>query len=203
MSVVVLPLQAAHLPAVTTALTDAFADDAGMRAICGSAPEARYRRRLAAWFLATLRLSLATQQPVWVVSVDGMIIGAALLTRPQTPFVCRAWLGWLLAVGIHCSWGAVWRTAHHERQRAAYRPAQAHAVLEFLAVDRDYRGLGYAALLLDAAQRWSATQAVPTGIWLETTRLSNVAFFEHFGYTLMGRLSFEQGDALFLFRAPE
>jgi GNAT superfamily N-acetyltransferase len=203
MSVVVLPLRAAHTPFVATVLIDAFVDDAGMRAICGGATAAQYRRRLAAWFPATLRLSLATHQPAWVVSVEGMIIGVALLTRPQTPFVFRAWLDWMLAVGIRCGWRAVWRTARHEQQRAAHRPAQAHAVLEFLAVHQDYRGCGYAALLLEAAQRWSQTQAAPTGIWLETTRLRNVPFFEHFGYTLIGRMPLGPGDALFLFRAPD
>ena len=197
-----LPLDAAQIPAVTTLLSEAFAADIGMRAICRGRTDAAYRHCLDAWFLATLRLHLATQQPAWVVIVGDVIAGAALLKQPGVRFAFHPWLGWVLTVGTHCGWGSIWRTAQHERQRAIHRPAQAHAVLEFIAVHGDHRGQGYARLLFDAAHQWSKTQTF-SGIWLETTRLPNIPFFEHFGYMVTGRMLFEQGEALFLFRAHD
>ncbi len=201
MSAAVLPLCAAHIAPITTLLSDAFVDDVGMRTLCAGTREAQYRQCLAAWFQATLHLHLARQQPAWVVIVEGMVVGAALLTRAPAPVVLPAWLRWFGAVGTHCGWGVVWRTAHHERQRACYRPTQAHAVLEFIAIHGDYRGQGYATLLFDTLHQWSKTQTL--GIWLETTRLPNVSFFEHFGYMVTGSMPLEQGEALFLFRARD
>jgi GNAT superfamily N-acetyltransferase len=197
----VLPLSTAHLLAVTSLLSEAFMSDAGMRALCYDTTEAHYRQCLSAWFLSTLRLQLATCQPAWIIIVDDMIVGVALLRSRRTRFAFYPWLRWVLAVGRHCGWGTVWRTACHERQRAVYRPAKSHAVLEFIAVHRAYQGKGYAALLLDLVQQWSKTQAFLGGVWLETTRLRNIAFFEHFGYIVTGQMPFEQGTAFFLFRA--
>ncbi|HEU4324174.1 MAG TPA: GNAT family N-acetyltransferase [Roseiflexaceae bacterium] len=193
------PLCAEHLPAAAAVLVDAFVGDAGMRAICRGTPEG-LRRRLAAWFLATMRLGFAVGQPGWVVAHEGAVVGVALLTAPRTPSPPRAWLDWTLAVGRGCGWGAVWRTAQHERLRGAHRPPQPHAVLEFVALRERYRGRGYATLLLRAAQRWSEGHAASAGIWLETTRPSNQALFEHFGYRLTGRRAFDGYDSLFLFR---
>ena len=198
----VLPLDAAQIPAVATLLSAAFTADAGMRAICHSRTDATYRHCLDAWFLATLRLHLATQQPAWVIIVGDAIAGAALLKQPGVRFAFRPWLDWLFTVGTQCGWGSVWRTAQHERQRAIHRPEQAHAVLEFIAVYEDYRGQGYARLLFDAVHQWSKKQTL-SGIWLETTRLPYIPFFEHFGYMVTGRMLFEQGESLFLFRAHD
>ncbi len=200
MTVNVLSLHATHVPAVTTLLIDAFIDDVGMRAICAGTSEVHYRRCLAAWFLATLHVHIETQQLAWVIIVDDVIIGVALLTRPQVPFAFRAWWSWLLTVGTHCGWGVVWRTGQHERQRAAYRPPQAHALLEFITVHRDYRGQGYATLLFDAVHQWEKMHVLSAGIWLETTRPRNVPFFEYFGYVVTGRMLFAQEAAIFLFR---
>ena len=198
----VLPLGAAQIPAVTTLLCEAFAPDIGMRAICRRRTEADYRHCLNAWFLATLRLHLATQQPAWVIMVGNVIAGAALLKQPGGRCAFQPWLDWVLTVGTSCGWGSVWRTARHERQRANHRPVQEHAVLEFIAVQGDHRGQGYARMLFDAAHQWSTTQPFG-GIWLETTRVPNIPFFEHFGYRVTGRMLFEQGEAFFLFRADD
>jgi GNAT superfamily N-acetyltransferase len=199
----VLPLRDAHLPAVIPLLTEAFVSDAGMRALCSGTTEAHAWHCLTAWFRATVGLHLATSQPAWVVSVDDMIVGVALLTQPNGRGAPHAWLHWVVEVGTHCGWGTVWRTARHEHQRAVYRPPQAHMVLEFIAIHEAYRGQGYAAVLLDVAQQWSTTRAVSAGIWLETTRLRNIAFFEHFGYVVTGQMALAQGAALFLFRAND
>ncbi len=203
MTAVVLPLRNGHLPAVIPLLTEAFVSDAGMCALCSGTTEAHYWQCLTAWFRATLGLQLATSQPAWVVIVDDMIVGVALLTQASERCAPHAWLRWVVEVGNHCGWGTVWRTARHEHRRAVYRPAQAHTVLEFIAVHEAYQGQGYAALLLDVAQQWSTTHTVSGGIWLETTRPRNIAFFEHFGYVVTGRMSLEQGAALFLFRAND
>jgi len=189
-----------HLPAVTTLLTDVFVSDVGMRELCPGATDAHYRQAIAAWFAATVHLHIATDQPAWVVVADDCVVGVALLTRPQARYGVTAWLRWVATVGRHCGWDTVWRTARHEQQRARYRPAQPHAVLEFIAVAGAYRGQGIATLLLATAQQWSATDAVATGIWLETTRPSNIPFFERYGYGVTGQMALTQGTAFFLFR---
>jgi GNAT superfamily N-acetyltransferase len=174
-----------------------------MCALCSGTTEAHDWHCLTAWFRATLGLQLATSQPAWVVIVDDMIVGVALLTQPGGRCAPHPWLRWVVEVGTRCGWGTVWRTARHEHQRAVYRPAQAHTVLEFIAIHEAYRGQGYAAVLLNVVQQWSATHPVSAGIWLETTRLRNIAFFEHFGYVVTGQMALAQGAARFLFRAND
>ena len=57
-------------------------------------------------------------------------------------------------------------------------------------------------MLFDAAHQWSTTQPF-SGIWLETTRVPNIPFFEHLGYIVTARMLFGQGEAFFLFRADD
>lgn len=203
MTAAVLPLRAAHVPAVTRLLSETFMSDAGLRALCSGTTEADYRACLAAWFEATVRVQVALRQPAWVVIVDDMIVGVALLRGRPARCALLAWLSWVVVVGRRCGWGTVWRTARHERQRAVHRPAQNHTVLEFIAVQSAYQGKGYATLLLDVVQHWSKAHGFARGVWLETTRVRNVAFFEHFGYRVTGQMPLEQGTALFLFRADD
>ncbi|MCU0492829.1 MAG: GNAT family N-acetyltransferase [Chloroflexaceae bacterium] len=203
MSAALLPLSPHHLSAAATLLTDAFADDVGMRAICTGKTETHERQALTAWFLATLRLQLATGQPAWVVVAGGEIVGLALATFQRGPFAFGAWLRWVVAVGLRCGWAVVGRTARHERQRQGYRPARPHVVLEFIAVHQGYRGHGHAARLLEEVRQWSHMQPASVGIWLETTRPPNLAFFRRFGYRLTGHMALQQGAAYFLYHAHE
>lgn len=199
----VVPLQAAHLDAATTLFVDSFVDDIGMHAICGAGQAVLARHSITAWFRATLRLQLATQQPAWAVVADERLVGATLLTAPDRPSAPRAWLAWMAAVGTQCGWDVIRRTALHERRRAAYRPKQRHAVLEFIAVRADTQGQGLGTRLVEAAHSWNETHPSVPGMWLETTRPARIPWFERRGYRVMGRIPLAQGTSWYLFRAAK
>jgi ribosomal protein S18 acetylase RimI-like enzyme len=197
----IFPFQAEHIPAATSVLTAAFIADTGIRAICTGKTEQHYQHVVSAWFVAMLRLQLKTHQPAWVVVVDDVLVGVALLNAPQARFSPKAWFNWIVAVGRRCGWQTVVRTIQHDQRRAAYRPKPPHSVLEFLAVDRNYQGRGYARLLLEQALQSSRLHPTSTGVWLETTRKTNLPFFTNAGYQQTGHLVFAQGESFFLFQA--
>lgn len=186
MSAALTTLQPGQLAAATDLLTNAFADDHGMRAICAARSPEPTRGALAAWFRATLRAALAAGQPGWVVVEGDQLAGIALGSAPAALWPLHTAAAWLTAVGTQCGWSTIWRTITYDQARSAYRPNHPHVVLEFLAVRADRRERGYGALLVKAFHRWSDAQPGCDGVWIETTRPERVPWFVQHGYHLTG-----------------
>jgi ribosomal protein S18 acetylase RimI-like enzyme len=201
MSAALIRLQPGQLAAVTDLLTDIFADDHGMRAICAARSPEGTRRALVAWFRATLRVALAVGQPGWIVAEGDRVAGVALGSAPAASWPLHTAAAWLTAVGAQCGWSTIWRTITYDQARNAYRPNHPHVVLEFLAVQADRRGRGYGSLLVKAVHHWSDAQPGCDGVWLETTRPERVPWFVQHGYHLTGRQPLAAGgEAYCLYR---
>lgn len=185
----VAALQPAQRSVAIALLTDAFADDCGMLSIVGRRSPAHTRRMLAVWFRATLDTWTHVVQPSWVVTEDDQPVGIALAATSDASWSGMVWLRWLAVVGMQGSLPMVWQTMRQDQARAAYRPAQVHVVLEFLAVRSDRRGQGYGALLLAALHQWSDAQSAYVGVWLETTRTERVPWFRQQGYAVTHQLT--------------
>ena len=186
------------LPRVCNLLAQGFVDDVGLIAIAGRAQPLAW---LEAWFGAMLRVQLRYRQPAWVIRSADTVVAVALLSNSQNPVSLWGRLSWSLEVGRNCGWGTVWRTVEHEQQRSRQRPSQPHAVLEFIAVELSEQKKGHSRQLLEQTHYWSKSQGL-AGVWLETTRPANLAFFQKFGYVLLAtqRLT-NHHDSFLLYRA--
>lgn len=187
-----------HCPSARALLSQAFADDVGLWVIAGKKPSLSW---LEAWFGAMLRVQLRYRQPAWVIRSADTVVAVALLSNSQKPVSLWGRLSWSLEVGRNCGWGTVWRTVQHEQQRSQQRPSQPHAVLEFIAVELSEQKKGHSRQLLEHIHGWSKSQGL-AGVWLETTRPANLAFFQKFGYVLLAtqRLP-NHHDSFLLYRA--
>lgn len=67
-----------------------------------------------------------------------------------------------------------------------FAPAAPHYYLSMLGVNRRFAGEGLARPLLEEVQAMSLTDRTSTGVALETEDPKNVAFYQHFGYQLVG-----------------
>jgi ribosomal protein S18 acetylase RimI-like enzyme len=81
----------------------------------------------------------------------------------------------------------VWLRANRAaRDLARSHPGHPHLYLDQLAVAADHRRLGVGGLLLSAVIRRAEDQRLPT--FLETMTERNVAFYEGFGFQVVGRI---------------
>lgn len=102
-------------------LTDSFADEPGMRWLCGPS---RSRRR--AWFAATE--SLLAQRPGtsrYLLLQNDRPVATQWVTAPAGRPPVLAQLGWLAQALIGCGPAVVARTAAHRRKEQVFIPERA------------------------------------------------------------------------------
>jgi len=162
-------------------LADAFADEPGMRWLCG-----RSRARRRAWFVATERL--LAQRPGsrrYLLLQDGRLMATQWVTTPTGQPPVLAQLGWLAEVLLGCGPTVVVRTAAYRRKEEAFIPARA-TILEFLGVLEEARGTGLGGILLRWAMAEALTGPGATPVHLSTSDPRNVEIYRHLGFTVDG-----------------
>ncbi|WP_026551423.1 N-acetyltransferase [Arthrobacter sp. H20] len=165
-------------------LTDAFADEPGMRWLCG--PKRSHRQ---AWFAATERL--LAQRPGsrrYLLLRDGRPVATQWATTAIGPPPVTAQLGWLARVMIGCGPAVVSRTTAYRRKEEVFIPPRA-TILEFLGVLEAARGTGLGGVLL----RWALIEAL-TGpniapVHLSTADPRNVEIYRHLSFKVDGSFS--------------
>lgn len=188
------------LEQLATILSAAFADDPGMQVICQHERRG-YTERLRHWFLATLRMYRANQQPLLTVGPEHDLVACAILTAPDANLKPMTLLRWLWETTWQAGLKSVWRTMAHMRHIEPYQPSAPHYCLEFLAVHPAHQGQGYGSLLLEETHRLAEADERTIGVWLETANPDLVPLYERFGYAVENQLRMDsQIDAVMMFR---
>ena len=192
----------ADLKAASAMLARAFEDDPPFMWIL---PDAAGRpRRLRHFFATTLRWEALRHGGVEVaVSVsDGRIVGATLWLPPGHwhPSIGRQALelpGMLRAFGKRSLHGATFQSA-----AVRAHPSEPHWYLYVIGVDPREQGSGVGAALLRS--RLDRCDASGHAAYLESSKLSNVPLYEHFGFVPTGTLALPKGAPTMttMWRAP-
>lgn len=176
-------LTADDVPAVIDVLCDAFVDYPVMRFVLGDDDYERRLPRLVRFFVLARVLRGET---LLGVGEGGALRGAALVSRPESP--SPPTLAALREeVWLELGSGARARYEAFGAATAAFVVDAPHIHLNMLGVRRSDHGAGLGRRLTDRVHGISASDPTSTGVTLTTEDESNVAFYEHLGYEVLGR----------------
>jgi ribosomal protein S18 acetylase RimI-like enzyme len=96
---------------------------------------------------------------------------------------------------------AVSRIQAYNKMVSDHLPQKPHYYLEDIGVLPEYRGMGFARILLQQVHDLSASNPISTGIGLDTHEFSNVSLYRHFGYQVTGETYLDHIRTWFMFRS--
>lgn len=183
-------------------LTDAFIDDPLMAFIMEDLASHGLRKR---GLGAIMDYSLAIREhlgwPIFSAWEGENLAGLGLCSLPEK----QAWPQWLVdqidQTKLILGTKATQRLEAYGEIVANARPEEPHIFLGVLGVDPSAQGHGFGRKLLNKVQDFSDHFPGSKGVFLDTAGESNVAFYEHCGYQIVGHHAMDTIDIWCLFRS--
>lgn len=196
--------------AVSQLLFEAFFDYPVLRFMLGDDAEGDYSERLRHLMDFFTHLRFVPNHPVFAVTAGDELVAAAYLIPPETgSFIEEA----TEEVGHdpleeHRKriWEVLGPAAHrrfdtYKAAIAAYSFPEPHVHLDMLGTSHAARGQGHGRRLLDFVHAYSAKDPESRGVSLTTEDPQNVAFYQHFGYEVVGQTTFGPYESWGFFRS--
>ena len=171
----------------------AFVDDPTMKSIIPDVTDPAERaRRLPGLFRVMLAIERRNGQPVFAVIDDnGRVVAAAMsegIGHPGTLGLIVSGLGLMPQIIRSIRWGGLMRALTLFGVLAANHPKEPHLYLQVLGCDPPFQGKGYGKALLDRLALEARARPEIQGVYLETAKEANVAFYGSKGYEVLGGL---------------
>jgi ribosomal protein S18 acetylase RimI-like enzyme len=171
----------------------AFVDDPLLRAIVGDEPASDRAERMGRLLGVLLRAHRRDGQPVLGVMEEGQIAGAAIIEQVGRPAgsLETAITGlpsvpsMISAVGLN----GLRRALTVVGELARHRPREPHIYLGVLGVEPAKQGRHYGVALLDYLRVQATLRPDLAGVYLETAKETNVAYYTKAGYETIGELA--------------
>ena len=157
-------------------------------------------RRLHLLFRAGLALQVAAKQVVLSVRQDDLVTGVAVMQEPESGFPLWAQIHWLLQVSFGISPVVAWHLWQSLRILERHHPSEPHYYLMLLGVHPNFQKKGYAHALLEALHARSEAHPTSIGVYLETAKEQNVAFYKYFGYHVKTQVNINGVENFLIFR---
>src|SRR5271166_2783731 len=174
------------------ALGRAFIDDPMFKPLVPEISDPAKRAEiLTEMFHAMFAVERKTGQPTFGVICDGKVIAAAVTEgagRPSTFDVTTAGLGETPRLLRALGWAGVQRAITLFRVLSSNHPHEPHLYLQALGVDPDYQKRHFGVLLLDYLRDQARARPDVTGVYLETAKEANVAYYGARGYQVIGEI---------------
>jgi ribosomal protein S18 acetylase RimI-like enzyme len=175
---------ASDLPKAVLCLTAAFAQDPITGFVLQTGPG--YSDRLKNFFSLLMRARIALQAPVLVErdasGVKGAVMGYTTLHPAWPKDIAEEWEQFEKAAP-----GLSERLLAYEEVAEKFKPSAPHYYLGAIGVDPAAQGRGIGANLLTSFCDRSAGDQLSSGVYLETARESNLAFYKRAGFVETGR----------------
>lgn len=178
------PAERADVPQAARMLARAFVDDPAW--IYQLPHEPSRERRLVRYFSTLLRREALRLGATEVALIEDRIVGAAVWKPPGTwhppvPVQIAALPGY-----ISCFQARSLRALHTESVMFNEHPQEDHWYLYYIATEPELQGKGIGAALLRS--RLEHCDRDGLSAYLESSKLSNVPLYEHFGFEVTGQL---------------
>jgi ribosomal protein S18 acetylase RimI-like enzyme len=145
-----------------------------------------YSGRLTQFFSLLMRARLALQMPVLVAQgtsdIHGAVMGYTTLHPAWPADITEEW-----GLFEKATPGIAERLSAYEEIAEKFKPPVPHYYLGAIGVDPTAQGRGIGAQLLKSFCDRSAADHSSCGVYLETAKASNVAFYERAGFVETGR----------------
>src|SRR6266851_5397261 len=182
-----------HHPQAAIALGRAFVDDPIFWAILPAPADPTERAsRIGRVFSVVLQIHRRQGLPLFGIIQDGKVVAAAVTEGSH-----RASVGQVITAGwphVHRLIGAIGtggtlRALRIMDDLSRNHPEQPHLYLGMLGVDPDYQKRHYGIALLDHLAPLAQARQHLAAVYLETSKLANVAYYRRAGYEVIGELS--------------
>ncbi len=179
-----------HYADAAAVLSRAFVDDPLNIAVSPEPKEPEQRaRRLTGLFATAISVHRAAGQPVFGVFEGGRLVAAAVVEGTTHPPAYVTVLQGLVtlptlirAVGLDGTWRAIKLVDTLARNH----PAQPHLYLNILGVEPSFQGRHCGVALLDHLRDLVTARTDLAGVYLETAKEANVAYYSRNGYEVIG-----------------
>ncbi len=181
-----------HLEAARM-LSRAFIDDPLICAIIGDVGDRLERaKRMAGLFGVILADQCHSGQPVLGVMHEGRVAAAAIIEQVNRPLSAAAnivhGLTQLPELLHACGYRGLLRAISTLDMLVRNRPVQTHIYLNVLGVEPDLQGRHFGVALLDYLRDQAAMRPDLAGVYLETAKEANVAYYSHVGYQVIDEI---------------
>ena len=181
-----------HLEAARM-LSRAFIDDPLINAVIGDVSDRVERAaRMARLFGVILADQCHSGQPVLGVMHEGRVAATAIIEQVNRPLSAAAnmvhGLAQLPELFRACGGRGVFRAISTLDTLVRNRPVQTHIYLNVLGVEPELQGRHFGVALLDYLRDQAALRPDLTGVYLETAKEANVAYYSHLGYQTIGEI---------------
>ncbi|MGH1334976.1 MAG: GNAT family N-acetyltransferase [Aureispira sp.] len=186
MSVEIKKISFDGIEAAAQLLTENFVTDAGV-VVLFKKNDPKYARKVKAWYRATLRMLMTNQQFISGAYIEDQLVGVSVVTHSTLQPSLVSILKWTWTILFSCHWSTVIKSAKHDQHRKTSLTDKNQYILEFIAVNTNYRGKGIGKCLF--ANLHDHAKATKASVWLETTKKHNIAIFKKMNYDLVGEKS--------------
>lgn len=122
------------------------------------------------------------------------------MREPEIGFPLWAQIHWLLKVSFEISPVVSWYLWQSLRILERHHPSEPHYYLMLLGVHPNFQKKGYARALLEALHARSEEHPPSIGVYLETAKEQNVAFYKYFGYPVKTQVNINGVENFIMFR---
>ena len=175
------------------ALGRAFVDDPTFRAIVPQITDAAARAAaLRKLFHAMFVVERRTGQPAFGIVCDGKVVAAAVTEgagHASMVDTVMAGIGQMPHLIRTIGVDGIYRAMTVFRVLAQSHPAEPHLYLQALGVDPDYQRRHLGIALLDYLREQATARPDVSGVYLETAKEANVAYYSAKGYQVIGEIS--------------
>lgn len=163
-------------------LTRNFVSDRGVLMLFKK-NDANYPEKVNHWFKATLKMLIDNNQIINCAFVGDELVGVSIVTHTSYKPSILSLLKWSYSVFMTCGIKTIEQSAKHDNSRKKTFTDVNQLILEFIAVNQEYRGKGIGKKLFENLDALAISRNA--SVWLETTKDYNIEVFNKMGYHLI------------------
>jgi ribosomal protein S18 acetylase RimI-like enzyme len=190
-----------HVEKAVSCLVNAFANDPQVAYFFPVRPEAR-PYLVKEFFVILLEARLKLGMPVLQLMEGDSVLGVVMgydTRRPEWPPSQAKRLSAFESVNE----GLVDRFTQADKIMEGLKPASPHYYLGVVGMNPTAQGRGKGRVLVDAFLSLSDLDTLSDGTFLETANPHNLAFYQHFGFEIIGQGSLDNSTSLWCLFRPK
>jgi len=179
-----------NIPEVIDVLSEAFYDYPVMKYVLGEKGDYNTRLRKLVTFFVSAR-ALRNEPMFGIYNSENNLVAAAIVTLPEEIQIPKELLN--MREELWAELGSEEETRYKKYGDAAFSlfPKEPHHHLNMIGVRNAYQGKGFARQLINEVEKFAAEHTSSTGVSLDTEVESNVNFYLHLGYELIGHANID------------
>ena len=198
----VASLSKENIPEVTEVFCEVFYNYPVMKYVLGEKEDYDKRLRKLITFFVSAR-ALRKEPMLGINNEENKLVAAALVTLPRDIPPPEEFLKQRDILWAELGLEEKARYENYGKATSRLRPKKPHHNLNMIGVRNAYQGKGLARKLINAVEALASENHLSTGVSLDTEVESNVSFYLHLGYELLGDTNVDKNVKTWEFFKPK